>query len=42
MSILADVTVTFKTETLYMWMGIAYGAIQTTFYFKYKEKRNGK
>lgn len=29
MSILADVTVTFKTETIWMWTGIAYGSIQT-------------
>jgi len=41
MSIFADVTVTIPTETLYMWMGIAYGVIQTTMYFKFKEKRNG-
>ena len=42
MPIFADVTITLQTETLYMWMGIAYGVIQTTMYFKFKEKRNGK
>jgi len=41
MSIFADVTVTIPTETIWMWIGIAYGVIQTTFYFKAKEKRNG-
>lgn len=38
MSIFADVTVTFKTETLYMWMGMFNGAILTAVYFKAKEK----
>lgn len=41
MSIFADVTITIPTETIWMWVGIAYGVIQTTFYFKFKEKRNG-
>jgi len=41
MSIFADVTITLQTETIWMWIGIAYGVIQTTFYFKAKEKRNG-
>ena len=38
MPIIADVTITLQTETIWMWIGIAYGVIQTTMYFKFKEK----
>ncbi len=38
MPIFADVTITLQTETIWMWIGIAYGVIQTTMYFKFKEK----
>jgi hypothetical protein len=38
MPIIADVTVTIPTETIWMWIGIAYGVIQTAMYFKFKEK----
>ena len=38
MSILADVTITLQTETIWMWTGIAFGSIQT--YLAMKIYRN--